>query len=124
MPILDVEIVVPAGESVSNYIVKEIAAAASEILGAEPSRTWVRARPLPAEQYAEGDGGPPDDIRPVFVTVLRAASPGPTLQRDQAEALAKAVADVCKRPIENVHVLFEPSAQGRIAFGGDLREEP
>ena len=31
-----------------------------------------------------------------------------------------AIAEACSRPVEDVHILFEPPAAGRIAFGGKL----
>lgn len=122
MPILDVEIVIERGRSISGHTAKQVAAAASEILGAEPSRTWVRLRPLLDELYAEGDGGPQDGVQPVFVTVLQASAPEPSVRRDQAEALAEVIGRICQRPADNVHVLFEPTAGGRIAFGGKIME--
>ncbi len=109
LPILDVEIDLPAGQSVSNSVARGIAEAAGEILGVERSRTWVRMRPLPVDREAKGAEDHSAEAHPVFVTVWRLSSPGPRLLRDQAEALARAVADVCKRPVEDVHVLFEPS---------------
>ncbi len=32
--------------------------------------------------------------------------------------LTEATAEACDRPAENVHVIVEPAAVGRIAFGG------
>jgi hypothetical protein len=36
--------------------------------------------------------------------------------------LTEGVASLCGRSPENVHLLYEADAQGRIAFGGRLRE--
>lgn len=123
MPILDIEIVIERGRSISGHTAKEVAAAASEILAAEPSSTWVRLRPLSQEHYAEGDGGPPEGVQPIFVTVLEASSPELPVRRDQAEALAEVIGRICERPAANVHVVFEPAGAGRIAFGGKMVEE-
>jgi len=38
----------------------------------------------------------------------------------QAEQLSTAFARLCNRPKENVHILYQPSTAGRIAFGGKL----
>ena len=35
--------------------------------------------------------------------------------------LTGAIAAACGRPEENVHLVYEPPAKGRIAFGGELR---
>ena len=57
----------------------------------------------------------------MFVTVLKAQRPtGLALEAD-VRALTEGVARVCGRPVENVHVLYEPEVQGRIAFGGRLK---
>ena len=38
----------------------------------------------------------------------------------EAMAVAEAVGRVLARPRENVHVIYEPEATGRVAFGGTL----
>ena len=57
----------------------------------------------------------------MFVTVRKAQRPtGPALEAE-VRALTEGVARICGRQVENVHILYEPDAQGRIAFGGRLR---
>jgi phenylpyruvate tautomerase PptA (4-oxalocrotonate tautomerase family) len=73
---------------------------------------------LSADRYAENGGEV--EVRPVFVRVLRADSPTQTELKQEASKLAEAIAGVCGRPVENVHVIFEPPGMGRIAFGGKL----
>ena len=116
MPIIDIEFV---GE-VSGELAQPLADAVAQAVPAPTSRTWVRLRHLPRTHYAEGGGGPLEpEVQPVFVSILKA-----DLQTDElkgvAARVAAAVAAVCERPVENVHILFEAPARGRIAFGGEL----
>ncbi len=123
MPILDVEVVGDLVRSAKKRLAERLADACGELLGLPQGRTWVRLRFLPADQYGE-HGGVPKDVRPVFVTVLRAAPPtGRSLAREM-QALGAAVAKVCGRPPENVHVLYEPPGAGRVAFGGRALPTP
>lgn len=39
----------------------------------------------------------------------------------RARSLTEAVASACDRPSQGVHVIYEPPARGRIAFGGQPR---
>lgn len=118
MPILDVELVLPAGQAVPSGVAAAIADAAAAVFRTPQGQTWVRLHELSKERYSENGGGPEPGIQPVFVRVLKAALPhSPELEKE-VFALAAAVARACNRPVENVHVLYEPPAAGRIAFGG------
>ena len=120
MPILIVEIVTGPGERVPEGTAAAIADAAAAALGTPPGRTWVRLHVLAGGAYAEDGGGPPTGVRPVFVQVLKASvSAQPELEQE-ISALAAAVARACHRPVENIHIVYEPAAAGRIAFGGKL----
>ena len=118
MPVIEVEVV--SDESLPSGLARELAADLALVLGDRPDGTWVRLRRLEASSYAEGDGGPPPGVRPVFVTVLRADLPGDDALRDEARRVAAAVAVACRRPPENVHVMYQPPGRGRAAFGGEL----
>jgi phenylpyruvate tautomerase PptA (4-oxalocrotonate tautomerase family) len=119
MPILDVEIV--TSEPLDGGLAARIADLAAQVFGGPPASTWVRVRSLPQEQYAENGTASPEGWHSVFVTVCKAQRPtGPALETE-VHALTEGVAQVCGRPVENVHILYEPDAQGRIAFGGTLR---
>ena len=122
MPILDVEIVVETGETIEAGLAPRLADAAGGVFGTPAGRTWIRLRTLPAAQYAESGGGPPTGVRPVFVAVLKSARPNGEALRDETLQLTEAIAAVCDRPTENVHVLWLPDASGRMAFGGRLVE--
>lgn len=121
MPILQVEIVEPLSDEVRHGLARRLAEAAGDALDARPGGTWVRLRYLAAADYAENAGGPAQGVQPVFVEVLQADPPQGDALVAQARRLAKAVGMACKRPQEQVHVVFEPPAAGRVAFGGQLR---
>jgi hypothetical protein len=117
---LDVEIVVHPDELLAGTLAGEIAERAGAVFGSAPHQTWVKVRPLAPEQYAENGGGPPEGVYPVFVAVLKAQVPAPEHLQAEVAALTAAVAAACARPIEHVHVVYLPSAAGRVAFGGVL----
>lgn len=122
MPIVDVELVVDAGQILAAGLAARLADAVGTVFGTPVGRTWVRLRALPASQYAENGGGPHGGIRPVFVSVLKSVRPEGERLRDETRLLTEAIAAVCDRPAENVHVLWLPDAKGRMAFGGTLVE--
>ena len=120
MPIIDIELVEDeAPQAVSAEIVQALADELGELLGSNQASTWVRMRYLPRDQYAENQGAIDQSTRPVFVTVLKAFS-GDEQQLAEARAIADKVSGLLQRPIQNTHILFQPDAVGRIAFGGEL----
>lgn len=120
MPLVEVEVVVAEGEELEAGLAVWLSEAAGQVLQAPPGSTWVRLRALAREAYAESGGGPPEGVRPVFVRVLSARLPSEDLLATQAGRLTEVVAELCQRPARNVHVIFEPPAEGRVAFGGEL----
>ena len=113
MPLIRVEVV---GSTPPNPA-EAIAEAVGVALGSPPERTWVRLLRIDSVDYAEGSGAAP---APVFVHVLQ-ADPTPVEEREsQASAIASNVGAILERPAENVHVVWEASARGRVAFGGKL----
>jgi phenylpyruvate tautomerase PptA (4-oxalocrotonate tautomerase family) len=120
MPILDVEIVLQSGESFRPGLAGELADRAGEVFGATPGTTWVKVRAIPAKHYAENQSGHPTDAYPVFVSVLKAKLPPPDERQREVTRLTEAVARVCRRPPENVHILYQPEGAGRVAFGGRI----
>ena len=119
MPIVDVEIV--GSESVASDLATRLADMAGQVFGGPPASTWVRVRLLPRHLYAENGTETPEGRHSVFVTVLKAQRPTGAALETEVRALTEGVANVCGRPLENVHILYESDAQGRIAFGGRLR---
>jgi hypothetical protein len=59
-------------------------------------------------------------VRPVFVSILKANLPDEAVMAREVEALTTAVAQLCDRPPENVHIIYLPSGNGRVAFGGQI----
>lgn len=119
MPILDVEFVGDV-DGERSELAARLADAAGAVFDSPPQETWVRLRFLPEDEYAENGGGPEAGVRPVFVTVLLGSPPDQETLAVKARALCDALSSAAQRPAENVHILFEPSARGRIAFGGEL----
>jgi phenylpyruvate tautomerase PptA (4-oxalocrotonate tautomerase family) len=119
MPIIDVEIVTRPGEVLAPSLAGTLADAIGAVLGAAPGKVWVRLRPLPPEGYAENRCGE-DRPCPVFVTLTASAPPEEGRLDLVVRQVTEAVARHADRPGENVHVLVQPAAKGRIAFGGEL----
>lgn len=117
MPLLDVTIV---GEPARRQgLAQRLADAAGAALQARAGGTWVTLHVVEAGDYAESAGAP-DGVMPVFVRLIERELPRGDDLDTRVIALAEAVASVCARPRENVHVVLEPAGAGRIAFGGVL----
>lgn len=120
MPILEVEIVVRPGEQLPGRLTADIAERAAKVLRTQPGRTWVRLRTLTPNGYAEDALEPPSTVYPVFVSVLKADVPAANELAAEIADLTQVIATVCDRPSQNVHIKYEPSGRGRMAFGGRL----
>ena len=121
MPLVVIELI--GGETpVSPRLAPRLADALGKIFGSEPEQTWVRVRSLPLEAYAENDTAAPLGSNAVFVEVTKRDRPPSVLLATEAALIAAAVGQVCARPAERVHVIYEPPAAGRVAFGGKLVE--
>lgn len=114
MPILEVEVVGECGE-----VAKAVADAVAAEFADERWKVWVRLRRLDARDYAESHEGP---HTPVFVSVLSLSFREGELMAATMCRIATAVAGAVGRPLENVHVVYEPAARGRLAFGGEMVE--
>ena len=120
MPILEVDFICPDESGTSSDLARRIADSAAGVFGSSPGETWVRLNLVPRSRYAENEGGPPEGVLPVIVRVLKRRSPrGPSLA-SEVEALTEAIAKACGRPPENVHLIYAPDAEGRVAFGGRI----
>jgi hypothetical protein len=124
VPILDIEVVTTGDDPLDESLAAKIADAAGVVFESVAGRTWVRLRALPRGLYAENGGGPPDGTLPVFASVLLADPPQGEELRSQVHRLTLAIAKVCERTPENVHLFYEAGARGRVAFGGKLVAEP
>ena len=99
---------------------QSLADALGELFGSQPSGTWVRARQQRRAYYAENVIEVSPDMRPVVVEILKS-----DLERDseldiEAAAVSALVARILGRRIDHVHVIYQPSARGRVAFGGKI----
>lgn len=122
MPVLEVSIIGQLPSRDRKDWASRIAEAAGAVFQSGPGSTWVVVHDHPTEDYAENDAGSGDRYSPVFVRVLkRNVPPRPELQTE-VEALTRAVAQVCERDPAQVHIIYEPPAAGRVAFGGRLVE--
>jgi phenylpyruvate tautomerase PptA (4-oxalocrotonate tautomerase family) len=120
MPLIDVEIVLEPGEALADGLAVSLADAIGATLAAPAGHTWVRLWPIEPGGYSEGSGVSGQTPAPVFVTVLQAQLPTEAKLEQRAAALAKAVARVCGRAPDAVHIVFRPEGRGRVAFGGKL----
>jgi phenylpyruvate tautomerase PptA (4-oxalocrotonate tautomerase family) len=120
MPVLEVTVVGGGPASTRAGLARGIADAAGAVFQSTPGSTWVVLREHPAEDYAENAAGPEEGYAPVFVRVLKKSLPSERELAREVEALTRAVAEVCGRDPEQVHVIYEPPAEGRTAFGGRL----
>ena len=117
MPILEIEIVLSPNELLLSDLAARLAEAAAAVFQGPKGSTWVKLRALQQTEYAE-DGGGPQDVHPVFVRVLKARLPRGGDLETEISRLTEALAQICERPAENVHVIYEPAGRGRVAFGG------
>ncbi len=120
MPILNITIVGNLPSACRQGLASRLADAAERALEVRPGAAWVLVTRVARSDYAEAGGGPPAGVLPVFVRVLQRVAPRGARLARQVAALTEAVAGCCGRPATNVHVLHEPSAEGRMAFGGTL----
>ncbi|MBW8010709.1 MAG: hypothetical protein FVQ83_05620 [Chloroflexi bacterium] len=118
MPILEVEIILRVNEKLKADLAGDISNVAGGIFNSPDGHTWVKLREMPRGYYAENGGGPPEDISPVFVSVLKRQLPGLVEMQAEAARLSAEIWVVCNRPKENVHILYLPPGAGRIFFGG------
>lgn len=116
MPILDIEIVQKADEKLNPYLAQEIDDAAAEVFKRGPGCTWVKVRVV--DQYAENNSDEPP--HPVLVSILHSQIPEEGRLREEITELTQIIAEICQRPPENVHLIYLPPGQGRVAFGGRL----
>ena len=123
MPIVDIEVVTNASETVAGKEqLQSLADELGDLFGSGPGDTWIRLRSIDRRGYAENRTRIDGSVRPTFVTVLRYELPDAVELRREMAGIAEAVARILDRPRENVHVLYSPGAKGRIGFGGKLEE--
>jgi len=119
MPIVDIEIVLKPDEIIQSGMIAELADQLGEIFGSSNGGTWVKVNELPENHYAE-NGGKEEGVYPIIVSVLKSKLPPPEEMQKEVEKITSAVAQICGRSSENVHVIYQPEGKGRVAFGGKI----
>ena len=119
MPILHVEIVTKTDESFPPDLASQLADRTGAVFGSASGRNWVSLQFTPGGQYAENER-PAGEPYPVFVSVLKKELPAREALQAEVAQLTPAIAQLCQRPAEHVHILYLPPAAGRVAFGGTL----
>jgi len=119
MPIVEIEIVLKPNEIIQREIVEELADQLGDIFGLPKGTTWVKVRGLAHDLYAE-NGGTPEGVFPVFVSVLKSILPVTGELQIEVESITGAVAQICGRSSKNIHLIYLPDGRGRVAFGGKL----
>ena len=119
MPIVDIELVADDPDAGRGPPLQALADELGDLFGSGPGGTWVKLRATDPAGYAENQtvGGA---FAPVFVNIVKHQLPDENERRREVAAVAEIVARTLDRPRENVHVLYAPSAEGRIGFGGEL----
>lgn len=113
MPIIDITLI--GDQPAAPAHCAELAQAIGQALGAADGSVWVTLTRRTTAEYAEN--GPSPAPPPVFVRVLAAGVDSST-HVAWAQAIAGAVAARLGRPVERVHVIVQPDANGRVYFGG------
>lgn len=119
MPILEVEVVGEIAAPLRHGLAQRLVDAAAQVFETAPQQSWLKLRFLDAQDYAENAGPAPSPL-PVFVRVKLRSALELEERRRLARMLARAISELCARPIARVHILFDDPGQGRIAFGGEL----
>ena len=97
MPILNVEIVQRANESLSSELAQHIADAAGDVFGTPSGQTWVKVNMLSPNAYAE-NGGAPADVAPVIVSIIKGDLPDKAALESEVSELTECIDTICNRP--------------------------
>lgn len=121
MPIVTIEIVCSdKRDGYSSAQIQELSDQLGEIFNSDPGQTWVKLIYLGLDHYAENKMLVASPHEPTFVEVLKRSLPNQETLAVEAQQISEKVAQVLSRPRENVHVIYLPAGEGRIAFGGKL----
>ena len=125
MPIVTIQVVISSnGETYSATDVARLSDRLGSIFNSEPGGTWVKLEYLDRSNYAENEMELDSNIQPTFVEVLKRSLPDQDILATEAQEIATEVARTLSRPLENVHIIYLPPGEGRIAFGGQLLTRP
>ncbi len=117
MPILDIDIVGWPDDYADN-LSQILADSVGLALNSRPQGTWVKLTFVEPRYYAENEGA--QDLPPVIARVLQADTPKGNALKQQIADLTSAISSATNRTEASVHLILEPNAKGRVAFGGNL----
>ena len=122
MPIVTIQFVgdLPDSGPGAQYI-QIIADQLGRIFKSDAGTTWVKVQNIKPGYYAENETAPDTRAQPIFVEILKRTLEEHSLLAEEAQQIARVVAHEFSRPAENIHVLYLPEGDGRIAFGGKLQ---
>ena len=125
MPIVTIETLSDDPDSMDDALpdaeqLQSLADALGELFGSQPSGTWVRARQQQRAYYAENLIEVSPGMRPVIVEILKSELERGRELELEAAAVCALVAQMLGRRPQNVHVIYQLPARGRVAFGGKL----
>ena len=119
MPLVDIEITLRPHETLPRDLASLLADKLGIIFKSPPSTTWVKLYGLPDFRYAENDRSL-EGAHPIFVRIIKSNLPDKLKLELEAKKITSVVANICKRPAENIHIIYEPEGKGRVSFGGKL----
>ena len=120
MPLLDIDIVFRANESLKGDTVQRLADAAGKVFDTPPGKTWVKINPVPRNFWALNSSKLDSHSGPVVVSILKRTVPSPDKIEEEILQITKVFAGILERSDEDVYVKYEDDAIGRVAFGGRL----
>jgi phenylpyruvate tautomerase PptA (4-oxalocrotonate tautomerase family) len=122
VPIVEIEIVLRAGERLPPDLTKDLADRLGEVFAAPNGTTWVKLRRLSVDDYAENGRRLSETGLPVFVSVLKRMRPPRDQMQGEVDRITDLVAAACGRAPDQVHVIYHVDGSGRVAFGGSIVE--
>ena len=120
MPLVDIEITLKYREKLPINLASVLANELGKIFKSPPSTTWVKLYGLSENHYAENDRSLEGGAHPVFVRIIKSEVPETITLEHEVKEITRTVAKICKRPTENVHIIYEPEGRGRVSFGGKM----
>ena len=121
MPIVTIQIVKSKNDNPYTAAdVQKISDRLGKIFNSDSGGTWVKLEYLDRNHYAENEVPLNSIVQPTLVEVLKRSLPNQDSLAVEAQQIAINVAHVFSRPVENVHIIYLPPGEGRVAFGGNL----
>jgi phenylpyruvate tautomerase PptA (4-oxalocrotonate tautomerase family) len=121
VPIVTIQIVASNNENTySAELLAQLADSLGSVFNSNAGGTWLKLENLDRSHYAENEIHPDVNIQATFVEVLKRTLPEQEALAREAKQIAAVVAHFLSRPLENVHIIYLPAGEGRVAFGGKL----